>query len=89
MKYSILLLFFHFIVISCHDGNPTLPISEDKLVNILVDIHVAEAAMQEFSTAALKDSVGKVYYKKIFDIHKVTEADFNKSIIMIKKSLPI
>ncbi|MBK7871395.1 MAG: DUF4296 domain-containing protein [Saprospiraceae bacterium] len=70
-------------VAACTPRNERLPIDEPKLVAILVDVHLAEAAMQEMPSI-IQDSVGRIYYNQIFRIHQVSEADFNKTIYLLK-----
>lgn len=60
------------------------PIEKDKFIKILVDIHLAEAAMQEMASMQ-RDSTGKKYYSKIFELHKVPESDFNRTLVYYKK----
>lgn len=72
------------IVMSCHSKAKEMPIDENKLINILVDVHVAEAAMQEYASPK-KDSIGKVYYQEIFSLHHVTEEAFIKSMYLLRQ----
>jgi hypothetical protein len=55
------------------------PISEDKLVDILIDLHTAEAAVQD-EQQRVRDSMTKIYYQQIFDKHQVSKADFDTTL---------
>lgn len=84
MRYACLIICCFITLTACNKFKEDLPIDREKLINVLIDAHVAEAAMQELP-AEKRDSIGKIYYKKIFESHKVTEADFNKSIFIIRR----
>jgi hypothetical protein len=87
MQQQILFVFSLMIFIACNADQADLPIDREKMVDILVDVHLAESALQETTAAdAKKDSLGKVYYNKIFTLHQVKEADFNKSLYLIKEN---
>lgn len=85
MKYFLFIILCYICFIACSKDKTALPIESDKMVDILVDVHLAEAAMQE-STLMNKDSVGRVYYQKIFNLYGITEADFNKSMFLIRQN---
>ncbi|MFN7118605.1 MAG: DUF4296 domain-containing protein [Saprospiraceae bacterium] len=84
MRFISIIIFFAFIIFSCNKNQEKLPVDKEKLVNILVDVHIAESAMQEYALQT-KDSIGRAYYRKIFDLHQVKEADFNKSMYLVKQ----
>lgn len=71
-------LLFAALLPAC-SSDPALPLSDDRLVKVLADAHVAEAAVQSLS-GAYKDSVIRVYYAQICEIHQVSEADFYQSV---------
>lgn len=70
-------------LVACGEKTPEIPIESDKLVKILVDVHLAESAMQDMPSL-IRDSMGKVYYEQIFEIHNVRESEFNQSMRVIK-----
>lgn len=84
MRYLLFVIFCCMNLLACNKDMAEMPIDRDKLIPILVDVHLAEAAMQEVPSEK-RDSLGKAYYKKVFSIHKVTEADFNKSLFIIRQ----
>lgn len=55
-------------------------LSDDELIPILKDIHVAEALLTEIVDRREKDSLARLYYGEIFRIHKVDTAVFNQSM---------
>lgn len=84
MRYLLFIISVSVLGIACDNDKDEMPIERDKLITVLVDVHVAEAAMQELPSEK-RDSLGKVYYQKIFSLHGVTEADFNKSMFLIRQ----
>lgn len=85
MKYKKLIFLLIGILgfISCSDQTPLL-LEEDKMINVIRDIHIAEAAMQNLIDIT-KDSVGEIYYQQVFEIHQVNKADFDSSMIILRK----
>ncbi len=70
---------------SCSKNTVSTPvISEDKLINVLVDIHYAEAATQNVY-GAIKDSLLTSYYDEIYQTHHITKEDFQQSIRIVRK----
>jgi hypothetical protein len=59
---------------SCQEEDAVL-IEEEKLINVLIDMHIAEAASQKLYGEP-KDSVINVYYDQIFDLHEVPKETF-------------
>lgn len=68
---------------ACTSQEEEPPIAEDKLAKVLVDVHFAEAAMQDVP-ASVRDSMGQVYYQQIYTIHNITEQELNRSLRIIK-----
>ncbi len=84
MKLRLLLVCMATIVFSfCTDEEkPALP--KDTMVNILVDVHVAEAALIGLAEQH-KDSLAEVYYQQIYEIHGVSEESFSREMDYIKR----
>lgn len=61
-----------------------VPIPKEVLVKVLADVHIAEAAMYLFSDR-IKDSIGLVYHNQIFQIHGITQEDFDQSIEILRE----
>ena len=83
---NILIKFFiaTLIFFSCKKQEPHLPIDENNLVSILVDIHRAEAAV-DAENVFVKDSLGKKYYTQIFDKHHVSKRDFDSTMSLLER----
>lgn len=81
---SILLLFF---VVSCSEQRvekvekPANCIEEDKFVDLLVDIQIADAILidRNLNDNRLADTTVS-YYNSIFNKHEINEAHFNETL---------
>ncbi|CAA6801650.1 MAG: Unknown protein [uncultured Aureispira sp.] len=67
---------------SCYEIIPVEKslLSEEELIPILKDIHIAEALLTETVDRRKKDSLARFYYGQIFELHQVDSATFNKSM---------
>lgn len=82
---KLLMIFMCILILgACAQKENAPPIPKDKLAKVLVDVHFAEAAMQEVPSS-IRDSVGRVYYDQIFKIHGIDEETLNESLRIIKK----
>ncbi len=61
-----------------------LPIPEEKLIDILLDTYIAENAAQPYYGEE-KDSLMKVYYDHIVNIHQVTMNQVNEALDILQK----
>ena len=48
---------------------------EEKMINILCDVHLAEAVIQN-EPGGIRDSLTEVYYEHIYRIHQTNEEEF-------------
>lgn len=69
----ILALFFVLGVGCKQEEKP--PISETKMIAVLTDVHIMEAALQG-RLAMEKDSLAKLYYYHIYKLHHISEQEF-------------
>ncbi len=79
-NYTLLILVSIF-AIGCSSSDNDEIIKQDKFINILVDIHVADALIADkgLYDGNLKDST-KSYYNYIFKKHNISRASFDKSM---------
>lgn len=54
-------------------------LAEDKMIAVLLDIHLAEAAVQTEKNTK-KDSLLHLYYQDIYRIHNITQEDFERNL---------
>lgn len=87
MKYygrGLLLLLIVSLVACSREEIIPLPLTQDKLVDVLVDVHVAEAMIDKIG-AVDQDTVGKVYYRMIFREHGITQQAFDESMSILRE----
>ncbi|MEL7119553.1 MAG: DUF4296 domain-containing protein [Bacteroidota bacterium] len=81
------LAFCLFLLVSltnCEKEPTSDLLSDEQIVPILADIHVAEAAMQNL-VGITKDSMGNIYYRQIFELHDIDSAIYNKTMDLLRK----
>ncbi len=86
-KFLILLtpLLLLLLLLGCKEEIQSLPLNEEKLGKILIDVHVAEAAMQRM-VGPKKDSLRELYYDQIFEIHGVSQTSFEESMSLLTQN---
>lgn len=60
------------------EQNPILP--EAKMIDILTDVHLAEAEITRIRPDEGRDSLATFYYQQILAMHKVNPNDFDQSM---------
>ncbi|MEO1257879.1 MAG: DUF4296 domain-containing protein [Bacteroidota bacterium] len=83
IKQYLSLALISFFVFGCVKENP-LPLEEKKLIKILCDIHLAEAALAKLN-GSIKDSAAVKLYQQIYTIHEVSEAELDSCLYRIKR----
>lgn len=84
MKISYLILgFFGLLLFSCDTDVEPL-IKEEKMAQILADIHLSEVAAQSL-TMKQKDTMLVKYYNQVMEMHEVARADFDSTIVFLKQ----
>lgn len=78
--YLICLLF----LLNCQSAEEPLPLSNEKLVRILADIHLAEAALQGL-VGTTKDSFAQIYYNQVYTIHDTDSQLVNESLRILQR----
>lgn len=64
---------------------PTIP--EDKMVRIMADLSIAEAATAQMNGYA-KDSLTKVFYNQVFEMHQVQADQYEQNLRLYANDLP-
>jgi hypothetical protein len=77
-RYVLLIFVSLFTTISCKESSG-MAMSEEKLAQLLSDLHMAEAYV-EGETESIRDSLAKKYTVQIFKKHGVTEAQFDTTM---------
>jgi len=63
--------------------DPPLPFDDDKIINVLIDVHLAEAAMQSLGKK-MKDSIKYGYYDQISQIHGINREDLDALLSQLR-----
>ncbi|MFK8008154.1 MAG: DUF4296 domain-containing protein [Saprospiraceae bacterium] len=79
LKILILIFCGSLTLLSCQEEAIKPQISDEKMVKILTDLHISEAAILSLNQK-IKDSISIVYYQQIFEIHGVTDSVFYKDL---------
>ena len=61
-----------------------LTISEEKMVQILMDAHIMESALQDVKHKK-RDSTKQAFYNQFYEIHGITEEEFVANIEIMDK----
>lgn len=87
MNKSISFIFLLFIITitSCGKKNAVSSLSNEVLIPIIADLHLAEEMVSKFRIAE-RDSVRKLYLNEIAQIHKVDTATINKEVKIIQSN---
>jgi Domain of unknown function (DUF4296) len=78
-KYNLLLILG--LLIQCRQS-VKFPVNEIKMAEILTDIHIAEAAVDNES-GDMKDSITRLYYPQIFEHHGIKQWEFDSTMSML------
>ena len=79
IRSSWLLLLFSFLFCACKDSAPSGVISENRMENLLYDYHLAQSMTEDMHDSA--NFYSHVYYYEVLRKHKVSESDFQKSLV--------
>lgn len=82
---SSLIICLFFICTSCAESTEqSLTIPENKMVEILLDAHILESALQDV-THTKKDSTKKAFYQQLYTIHSISEKAFIENVEIMDK----
>ena len=85
MLRKIILIYISFILFSCVEKEKPLPMEEEVLIPLLVDVHIAEAALQNVSKI-YKDSMADIYYDQLAEMHKISREELNETVLLMRTS---
>jgi Domain of unknown function (DUF4296) len=85
LRFCILFLLFAVSLVACtvKKYDAELTISEKKMVNILLDLHVAEGAAGTLS-GTVKDSISQIYYQQICDIYHISPTELHQNMEIMR-----
>ncbi len=80
-----LLLCLLICSVSCADnGEQSLTVDEDKMVEMLLDAHFLESALQDVAHSK-RDSIKKAFYNQFYEIHNSSEKEFVENVDIMDK----
>ncbi len=80
-----LLFFYSAIVFSCKEESPKLSVQQESLIKILMDVHLAEAALQNYY-GDNKDSLADHYYGQIYQFHNIEKEELSQNLEILRKN---
>ena len=95
MKKSLILYAIIFILVGCyptHEEEKPLPpddlIEVEKMVNIIVEVEIAESAIRQKQNYGHEiNNAAEEYYTAIFNKYEITKDQFSRSLAYYKKDL--
>lgn len=69
---------------ACAEEEVPIPLSEEKMIDVLIDLHMAESMIEKLPLSD-RDTVGHVYYRMIYREHGISEAEFDESIAILRE----
>ncbi len=73
------------LLLACQaGGGRALPIPEEELPPILLDLHLAESAAQSLYGSS-HDSIIEEYYAQICAIHQIQRADLDSTLLQLRR----
>lgn len=82
---GILMIILLFAGVGCAKKQTGPSISKEKLVKLLVDVHLAEAALQNVF-GVTKDSLAEVYYDDICAIHRLNRQQLDEIVTELREN---
>ena len=64
----------------------SLPISQEKLVAVLLDVHVAESALALQQGGVKKDSLANLFYDQVSEIHQVDREVLDTCLAILQRN---
>lgn len=78
------ILFTFLLLASCGEKEVPIPLSEEQLIEVLIDMHIAESMIEKLPVSD-RDTVGNVYYRMIYREHDISKEDFDASINVLRE----
>ncbi len=81
---QLILIILVLAMVSCQENEAIYMLEEEKLIEILVDIHISEAAAQQ-GDISQRDSLRALYYDQIFKVHEVSKNNYEEDMELLKR----
>ena len=84
IHFKAFVLFSFLTLFSCKNESQKWLVTPSKMIDVLADIHIAEAAV-EGDVPTMKDSIMALYYPQIFAKNGVSKADFDSTFTIASR----
>lgn len=81
--------FLVIILLTTCSKVPDHILSEKKMQEVVIDMHLAEAIIASDYTKYSNDSVKKVLFQSVFAKHRISQADYDSSLVWYGQNLDI
>ncbi|MEM9918036.1 MAG: DUF4296 domain-containing protein [Bacteroidota bacterium] len=78
------IIVFLLLITACKEETK-LEVPAEDLAKVLRDVHIAEAAANDIPDMALKDSVLRVFYGQVYEMHGMDSAELHHNIELMKQ----
>ena len=72
------------LLTACKPREARLSIPDEEVVQLLADVHSAEAAVQHLPNPA-RDSMVRIYYDQVFKQHHIDQAGYEQLVVTLRK----
>lgn len=87
---SYILLFFVTCVLFACTSRPSIVLSEKKMENVLYDLYLADTEIIKNNYLLNSDQLAKQkLFQSVFDKHKITQAEFDTSLVWYNQNLDL
>ncbi len=82
--YCFTVYFFCLFLFCCTEEKQQYSIADEQFIDILVDVHLAEAALQNYYGDE-KDSLTEVLYENLFELNNIDSFEFRTNLKKLKR----
>lgn len=87
MKHFLGMAVFLFLFNACiSKRTESLPLSDEEVEKLLLDVHVAEVAMSQLPNGPKKDSLAELYYNQIAEIHQIDRDVLDSCLVILQRN---
>ena len=87
-KYSLIFAFLILVLVAC-DKAPSGVIKESDMVDLVVDLHKADAYIDNYPSQYASDSAKMVLKQSVFAKHGVTQSDYDSSLVWYAHNMDV
>ncbi len=88
-RHSISIISCVLILLAACSKVPDHILSEKKMQDVIIDMHLAEAMIASDYKTYNNDSIKKVLFQSVFAKHKITQAEYDSALVWYARNLDI